>query len=256
LAIRESRGDLIIRLDAHSIPFPDYVERCVQALQDGKGSNVGGLWLIRPGQEGWIARGIAAAAGHRMGAGDARYRVGGNAREVDTVPFGAFRRALFDSIGGFDETLLTNEDYDFNARVRRNGQVIWFDPQIRSTYVARSSPSQLARQYWRYGFWKARMLARYPGTLRCRQALPPLLVLSLGALAVSALLWRPAQVILQSELALYLLALAAAGIDIGLRRREWLLVPASMLALATMHLAWGSGFLWSTVVPRRTQSDG
>jgi glycosyltransferase involved in cell wall biosynthesis len=256
LAIRASQGDFIIRLDAHSIPFPDYVERCVQAIQDGKGGNVGGLWMIRPGAQDWLAKGIAAAAGHLMGAGDASYRIGGDARSVDTVPFGAFRRSLFDEIGGFDETLLTNEDYDFNSRIRRHGDVIWFDPKIRSIYIARARLADLARQYWRYGFWKARMLLRDPGSLRWRQAVPPLFLLAIGATCISTLLWHPAIVWLQGELAIYVLALAVAGLDIGVRGRHALLVPASMLALATMHTAWGGGFIWSLAAVGRVESNG
>ena len=173
LAIKSAQGEIIGRLDAHSIPIPEYVERCVQTLEEGKGSCVGGLWTIRPGGNGWIARSIAAAAAHPLGVGDAMYRLEAKPGAVDTVPFGAFRRTLIEKIGGFDETLLTNEDYEFNTRVRRSGGVVWLNPQIRSTYVARASLADLAKQYWRYGYWKFIMLSRYPGTIRWRQALTP-----------------------------------------------------------------------------------
>ena len=98
---------------------------------------------------------------------------------MDTVPFGAFRRSLIDKIGLFDETLLTNEDYEFNTRIRQSGGRVWLDPEIVTVYYARSTLRDLARQYWRYGYWKFRMLRRYPDTLRWRQALPPLFVASL-----------------------------------------------------------------------------
>jgi hypothetical protein len=245
-----------VRLDAHSIPFPDYVSRCVQDIHDGKGGNVGGKWIIRPGGTGWIAKGIAAAAGHPLGAGDAWYRIGGTARKVDTVPFGAFPRSLFESIGGFDEKLLTNEDYEFNARLRRAGVAIWFDPEIRSTYLARASLRELSRQYWRYGFWKVRMLTRFPGSLRWRQALPPLFVASLGLLLLLSAIWRVALIGLACEIALYGLALVAAGSDMARRGREGALLPGSMLALATMHLAWGSGFIWSLARAGRSEPNG
>ncbi|HEY9153195.1 MAG TPA: glycosyltransferase family 2 protein, partial [Anaerolineales bacterium] len=184
LAVKESRGEIIVRLDAHSQPNPEYVERCVQALEDGKGANVGGVWEIRPGSKGWVAESIAVAASHPLGVGDAMYRLNPKAGAVDTVPFGAFRRGLIAQIGGFDETLLSNEDYEFNARVRQSGGVVWLDPQIRSTYFARASFGELARQYWRYGFWKWRMLKRYTNTIRWRQALPPLFVVSVIGLAI------------------------------------------------------------------------
>ena len=253
-AMTEARGDILIRLDAHSAPIPEYVERCVQDIRAGKGTNVGGVWNIRPGGTGWIARGIAAAASHPLGAGDALYRIGAPAGPVDTVPFGAFRRQVFDQVQGFDETLLTNEDYEFNVRIRRSGGVVWLDPQIVSTYISRATLPELAAQYWRYGFWKSRMLLRYPDTLRWRQALPPVFVLGLLVLAVLSLFVPAARYALLLGLCLYVAALLAAGIAEGIRERDSMLAVGCVLALATMHLAWGTGFLWSLVktlvVPR------
>ncbi len=238
-------GDILIRLDAHSIPVPEYVERCVEAIEAQKGTVVGGVWSIRPGAAGFVAEGIAEAARHPLGVGDALYRLGAKAGAVDTVPFGAFRRSLFQQMGGLDESLLTNEDYEFNTRVRRGGGVIWLDPQIRSTYVARASLPALARQYWRYGYWKLRMLQRYPGSLRWRQALPPAFVTSLVVLLLLSVFLPPARILLLVELALYLGALLAAGLIAAIRQRKPLLVPGLAAAIATMHLAWGSGFVWS-----------
>jgi glycosyltransferase involved in cell wall biosynthesis len=255
LAIREARGEILVRLDAHSAPIPEYIERCVRDLELGMGSNVGGVWVVAPRGQGWIPEGIAAAAGHPMGAGDALYRLGGEARAVDTVPFGAFRRTLIADVGEFDENLLTNEDYEFNVRIRRHGGVVWMDPEIQSTYVARPTLTALARQYWRYGYWKLRMLARYPGSLRWRQALPPLFVLSATGLALVALVWRSAAIMLAGILLIYVLVLTAAGIQIGFRHRKPSLIPGSVLAFATMHLAWGAGF-WASLVSKGLGRSG
>jgi succinoglycan biosynthesis protein ExoA len=248
LAIDSARGEIIVRLDAHSIPIPKYVERCVEDLDEGKGNCVGGVWMIRSGGNGWIARSIAIAAAHPLGVGDALYRLDANSGEVDTVPFGAFRRALIEKIGGFDEKLLTNEDYEFNTRIRRNGGVVWLDPQIRSTYISRSSLSELAKQYWRYGYWKFRMLSRYPSTLRWRQALPPLFVLSLISLSLFSFFNTRFQILLWTEISLYLLVLVIAGIALAFRRGEPLLALGLIFAIMTMHLSWGSGFIWSLVL--------
>ncbi|HPO57404.1 MAG TPA: glycosyltransferase family 2 protein, partial [Anaerolineaceae bacterium] len=136
-ALRAARGEWVVRLDAHSVPAPDYVERCVNGLRSGIGDNVGGVWDIRPGGPGWIAQSIAVAAAHPLGAGDARYRYTSQAGEVDTVPFGSYRRDLFERIGFFDETLLTNEDYELNVRLRKSGGRIYLDPAIRTVYFAR-----------------------------------------------------------------------------------------------------------------------
>jgi succinoglycan biosynthesis protein ExoA len=244
-ALEASTGKYIVRLDAHSAPQTDYVARCVAALDLGQVANVGGVWDIRPGGAGWVARAIAVAAAHPLGVGDAQYRYASQAGPVDTVPFGSFPRALVDRIGPFDETLLTNEDYEFNTRIRQQGGVVWLDPQIRSTYFARAALSGLARQYWRYGYWKARMLRRYPGSLRWRQALPPLFVLSLIGLLLTGGWIAPARWLLGGELIVYWIVVFTAGLQAAFRRRDAALALGLPLGIATMHITWGAGFLWS-----------
>ncbi len=138
-AIEAAAGEFIIRLDAHSVPYPDYVERCVSDLKAGLGDSVGGIWVIRPQDGGWQARAIAIAASHPLAVGDALYRFTAVAQEVDTLPFGAFRKNLIDMVGAFDESLQTNEDYEFNVRLRKSGGRIFLDPEIRSVYYARSN---------------------------------------------------------------------------------------------------------------------
>jgi glycosyltransferase involved in cell wall biosynthesis len=246
-AIAAAQGRFIVRLDAHSIPRPDYVARCVSALEQGLGDNVGGVWDIRPQRQDWLARSIAVAAAHPFGVGDARYRYTEQAQAVDTVPFGAYRRELVERIGPYDERLLTNEDYEFNTRIRMAGGVIWLDPSIRSIYFARPTLGELARQYGRYGYWKARMLRRYPAAIRLRQALPPAFVLSLLVFGVMAV-WIPlVRWIIVIELASYALILFLAGIQMTLKNRDISLLIGVPLAIATMHFAWGSAFLWSVL---------
>ena len=244
-AIEAACGEIIVRLDAHSIPRPDYIANCVAALQNERGSTVGGVWEIRPLGQGWQARAIAAAAAHPLAVGDAHYRYSGRAQATDTVPFGSFRRSLIDQVGFYDESLLTNEDYEFNARVRQAGGTVWLDPSIRSTYFARSSFKELARQYWRYGFWKARMLRRYPDTLRWRQALPPAFVLGLILGSILALVWRPAGWLVGGVMLFYLSILFLAGLQQAWMKRDPALLLGVPLAVLLMHLAWGSAFLWS-----------
>ena len=244
-AIEAAQGEFIIRMDGHSKPYPDYVEHCVRALEEGRGANVGGVWEIQPGAPGWVAGGIAAAAAHPLGAGDAAYRLRPEAGAVDTVPFGAYRKALVGKIGAFDESLLTNEDYEFNVRVRRSGGTIWLDPRIRSVYFARSTLGALAKQYWRYGFWKWRMLRRYPDTLRWRQGLPPLFVAGVLGLAALSIFWQPASILLTIGLLLYLLIVALAGVREAMRRRQPRLAFGFSLAVIVIHFSWGGGFLWS-----------
>lgn len=256
LAINSARGEIIIRLDAHSAPIKEYVARCVEAIETGKGASVGGVWEIQPGSQTWIAESVAVAAAHPLGVGDAMYRLNAKAGAVDTVPFGSFRRSLIEKVGFFDETLLANEDYEFNARIRRSGEVVWLDPSIRSQYYARSTIGALARQYWRYGFWKWRMLVRYPATLRWRQALPPLFVVLFIILGLLSMWFGLARFILALQISLYFLVLVLAALISSMRKQNPTLILGLPLAIATMHFSWGSGFLWSMSTSWFTKRNG
>jgi len=250
-AIQASHYEIIVRLDAHSKPNLDYVERMVTALTEGLGDNVGGVWDIRPSQKDWIARSIAAAAAHPIGVGDARYRYTDQAAYVDTVPFGGFHRQLLEQVGLFDETLLANEDYEFNTRIRKIGGKIWLDPAIRSVYYARSTLRSLAKQYWRYGYWKWHMLRRYPMTLRWRQALPPLFILALAVLIILSPFFRWFSLILAAVSGIYALPLLLAGFQLMIKHRAFPLLLGVPLAIATMHFSWGAGFLWGILHPQK-----
>jgi len=244
-ALDAAKGEFIVRLDAHSVPDVDYVERSLHILNEGRGDNVGGIWQIKPSADGWVARSIAIAASHPLAVGGVRYRVGGQPKAVDTVPFGAFRRELIDKIGPYDETLLSNEDYEFNTRIRKAGKIVWFDPGIKSTYFARNTYIELSRQYFRYGFWKFRMLKRYPGTIRWRQGLPPIFVLSLIVFGILAFTLSWARWFLLIELICYLLVILAVGLQVTKNYRDWYLLVGVPLAIISMHVSWGVGFLWS-----------
>jgi len=254
-AIEVAQGEYLVRIDAHSIPDRDYLRNCVLALDSNKGDNVGGMWIIQAGTSTWIAKAIALTASHPLAVGDARYRIGGVAQEVDTVPFGAFRRGLIQKIGLFDETLQTNEDYEFNVRIRQSGGKVWMDPSIRSIYFSRSTLKELSQQYWRYGYWKAQMLRRYPGTVRWRQVLPPLFVLSLLSLGLLSIVWNLARWLFIIIVILYTIIICIAGIQSSIKHRDISLVIGIPLAIATIHLSWGLAFLWGLVIkPGKNES--
>lgn len=244
-AIEHASGEFIVRMDGHALPAADYLERCVQDLKAGLGDNVGGVLDVRPVEDSWIGRSIALAAVHPLGVGDARYRHSKTPTEADTVAFGAFHRSLIEKIGKFDETLRVNEDYEFNTRIRSIGGKIWIDPAICAVYFSRPDLVSLGKQYFSYGFWKFRMLQRYPGTIRWRQALPPIFVFGLLMLLLLSVFWTPAWIILASVLLVYLLILAAGAAKPAMRVQRPAVMIGIPLAIATMHICWGAGFWWS-----------
>lgn len=255
LLLAAARGAVIVRMDAHAAPERSYIARCVAALDAGVGDVVGGVWRVLPGGPGPLAAAIAAAAAHPLAVGDARYRYARTAGPVDTVPFGAFSRALVERVGPYDATLEANEDYELNARVRLAGGVVWLDPAIESVYYARSTLGTLARQYARYGWWKFRMLRRHPQTLRWRQAAPPLLVLGLALLAAAAPFLGSARRALLAALGLYGGALLGTSALVAARRGRASFAPLMPLAVATMHLAWGWGFVMSAIASLAERTD-
>ena len=245
LALKAAKGFYIVRLDAHSVPKPDYIEKCVNWLELGKAENVGGIWIIKPSAASWIARSIAAAASNPIGVGNAQYRYSNKAAYVDTIPFGAYRHDLFDQIGGFNENLLSNEDYEFNERIRRAGGKVWLDPEIQCEYYARPNLSSLAKQYWRYGFWKFQMLKHFPTSIKWRQLLPPTFIIGLFGLMVASVFFYLAKYLLGIIIFLYLAVLLIASLPMVTKEKYPPYLAGIPLSIMTMHFSWGAGFLSS-----------
>lgn len=245
IGIRNSSGDIIVRMDAHSIPDPNYIKFCVEDLENKIGSNVGGRWIIIPGSKSRMGKCISLAASHPFGVGDAKYRYSSEAGYVDTVPFGAFYRHLVDEIGYFNEGLLANEDYEFNVRIRNSGKKIYFDPRIKTQYIARDTIRSLSKQYWRYGYWKFRMLRNYPGTLRWRQAIPPLFVTGIILLILMSIFLPMVWILLSIIILLYILILCIGTLSVIDIKTEIYCLFGIPIAIIVMHFSWGLGFLYS-----------
>ncbi len=255
LGINAARGSIIARMDAHAAPTAGYVRRCVEVLRQGNVGVVGMPCQVLPGADTAMAGAIAFAASHPFGIGDAKYRLGNSGpiqESVDTVAFSCFRRSLWRELGGFDETLLTNEDYEFNYRVRLTGKDVVLDRSGHCDYFARTTLRGLAAQYSRYGSWKARMVRMHPQSIKVRHLVAPLFVLSVGLLLILGLLWRPFWLLLALELFTYLLLALLFSVRSFQRHsnlQSMLLLP---IVFVTIHLAWGSSFLWGLFGGRRS----
>ena len=239
-AQRVATGEVIVRCDAHTVFPPGYLRRAVSTLQRTGAANVGGRQ--QPVGITFFGRAVAMAMTTPLGAGGARYRLGGAEGPVDTVFLGAFRRDALEAAGGVDPTFVRNQDYELNWRLRARGETVWFDPELVVTYRPRSTLRDLAWQYFNYGRWKRVVARRHPTSLLPRHLASPLLLLGLAAspvLAVAGATSAAAAVLLT-----YFLTLTLGSLTIGIRRRSFaaLLLP---LVLATMHLSWGIGFFAS-----------
>jgi glycosyltransferase involved in cell wall biosynthesis len=240
VGIRAARGDVVVRVDAHTTLAPDYVSACVRCLAHSGADNVGGL--MSPRGTTFVGRGIALAITSQFGMGDSKFHYARREQYVDTVYLGAYWRKTFDTIGLYDETLHINEDYELNYRLRKAGGKILLNPAVKSIYTPRSSLSALWRQYFQYGRWKVSMLQKHPTSLRWRQALPPLFVgVFLGSLLLG-FLWPPVRWLFALVAGCYLLANLAAS-TIAARRGGWHYLPLLPVVFAAIHFAWGLGFL-------------
>lgn len=236
-AIEVSTGDIILRCDAHSSLPPDYATTAVRLLVETGAANVGGIQKAVGTTP--LQQAIAFSMTTRAGTGDAQFHRGGPAGPTDTVYLGVFRRDALIKVGSFDETLIRNQDYELNHRLKQAGEVVYFSPELSVEYQPRSSIARLASQYFQYGQWKRHVLTLHPGSLKARQLAPPALIAGLSGAVVLILAgvswgWFP---ILAYGAAL--VAVAAAW-TVTQKSLSALLMP---LTLATMHLSWGAGFL-------------
>jgi cellulose synthase/poly-beta-1,6-N-acetylglucosamine synthase-like glycosyltransferase len=237
IGIREANGDVLVRMDAHTLYAADYVRQCVELLETSEAVSVGGVQST-VGTD-YTSSAIAVAVTTPFGIGDASFRYASRRTWVDTVYLGAWYRSTLEAAGGFNEEWVVNEDYELNYRLRKAGGRILVSPEIKSWYVVRPSLKALARRYFRYGFWKVKTLVAHPDSLRWRQLVPPLLVVALltsvGMLSAG---WRLAVVMP----VLYLFACLAAAVRTA-SGRGWKYLPLLPIAFATIHISWGTGFL-------------
>ena len=248
-ALEEARGAYLVRVDGHSEPEPSYVRLSVQANLE-LGADLAGGWVEAVGETA-VGRAVAAAFRSPFAMGYAvSWRQPEAPLEVASVPCGSYRVEALRRIGGFDEGQKANQDYEANYRLRAAGGKVFLLPDVRFRYVTRSSLRALARQFARYGFYKARTMAKHPASIRPRHLVPAAAIVGLAALLVAAAAWEPARWAAAAVVASYLLALvaASAGAARGLGR-DALLLPA---VFATMHFAWGAGnlvglFRWFSV---------
>ncbi|MEW6741494.1 MAG: glycosyltransferase [Planctomycetota bacterium] len=240
LAIARAHGSIIVRADGHARYAPDYVRRAVEALEMTGADVVGGPMV--PRGKSAFGRAVAAALTSPVAAGGSAFHFAERRGEVESVYLGVFRKEALGRFGAFDEFFTRNQDDEWFYRARSQGARVVLDPAIQSVYQPRESCRALLRQYLGYGFYKPAVLKKVPSGLRLRHLAPPALVASLVLLAVAAPLGLALRTALLVLLGAYL-AVLAAGAWCASRRDAGAAVWRVMLAIATMHLGYGLGFL-------------
>jgi len=241
VGIRAAHGGVIARVDAHSLVAPDFVHKCIECLQRSSADFVGGpLQYIA---QSFMAKTISLAVSSPFGVGNSAFRYSKKEQFVDTVAFGAYRREVFDRVGLFDENLLTNEDYDLAYRIRKTGGRILLSPTIQSFYHNRASLPGLWEQYFRYGFWKIRMLCKHPASIAPRQIVPPIFVLSLLLSLLLGIFLQGFVYLFLFIVSTYFIFSLVTSLLIA-SKKGWKYLPFLPLAFICLHVGWGAGFLW------------
>jgi len=236
--IGAARHDVVVRVDGHAEIPEDYVATAVRTLDETGADNVGGL--MKAVGRSAFERAVACAMRSRIGVGGGTFHVGGGAGPVDTVYLGAFRRSALERVGGYDERYTRTQDWHLNLRLRQTGGTVWFTPDMEATYRPRSSVRALARQYFQYGQWRRVVAREHPETMNARYLAPPVMVAGTTAATVLGLFWAPALLVPTAYVAG--VVVGGAAISGGEPARTRALTP---VVLATMHWAWGVGFLTS-----------
>jgi succinoglycan biosynthesis protein ExoA len=238
-AIRQGRGEFIVRMDAHTVYAPDYVERCVAVLEEHAASNAGGPQRSRA--EGFWQRTIHAGFHAPFASGGASFRNDNYCGPADTVPYGCWRKDFLIAIGLFDEGLVRNQDDELNLRTRLGGGIIWQDPSIVSWYSPRSTLSGLFQQYLQFGFWRVAVLRKHPKAATMRHFVPGTAALTGLLLIILSSISRAAAGVLATLGAAYFLLSAWASVR-SARREGWDLLPALPLTFAVYQSAYAVGF--------------
>ncbi|MBN8487859.1 MAG: glycosyltransferase family 2 protein [Burkholderiales bacterium] len=240
-ALSLAQGEVIVRMDVHTVYEADYVQRCLEALAETGADNVGGPWRAVALPQRSVQAAVAAAFQSRWLAGGARSRQLDYSGWVDTVYLGCWPRASFERFGGFDEQLVRNQDDEHNLRIRRGGGRIWQAAAIRSSYHPRSSVGGVFRQYLQYGYWKPFVMRKHGQAASVRQLVPgAFVVLCLSGLPA----WALGVPVTVAAAAPSAYALMVLGVSTAIAARQgWRLWPWLPGVIAAYHMAYGLGTL-------------
>ena len=237
LAISHAKYSIICRIDGHAQISPTYISHAVAIMDQTHAVNVGGV-MAAVG-ENVFENAVATAMRSPLGVGASRFHTGGKAGPADTVYLGVFEKSKLEKVGGYDERFTRAQDWELNFRLRQDGGIIWFDPDLVVTYRPRPNLRALAKQYFEYGRWRRAVTRSHKGTVNFRYLAPPVtLTLCLVSLFAGSL-FGPLYFL---PLAGYLIGNLVGAVVIGKSLIEKLILPA---VLATMHFSWGAGFLTS-----------
>ena len=244
-AIREARGEILVRVDAHTRIAAEYVREAVDLLQRSWAWGVGGSMTAVGATT--FGRAVALATSSRFGIGDSAFHYARRECEAESVYMGAYRISVLRGLGGYDGELTRNQDDELNARIRTHGGRIVLSPRLRSEYTCRGTPGSVTRQYFQYGSWKVRSLRKSPGGFRLRHAVPPLFVAGLAAGPAASIAAPELRLAFGAVLVAYAVLAALAAARILRRGKDPAAAARTLHVFPILHLAYGAG-VWHGMV--------
>jgi glycosyltransferase involved in cell wall biosynthesis len=228
LGIAKSSFEIVIRVDAHSELPIGYAALGVEILNTTGAGNVGGMMVAKGTTN--LQSAVAYGYNNRIGLGGGSFHVGGEAGVAESVYLGIYTKSVLEELSGFSETWVRGQDWELNQRIKAAGYKVWFDPRLKVGYYPRSSIKQLAKQFFKTGFWRGALTRKAPGDSALRYWIPPILV-------IASLFWFPFWI--------YFVGIAIAALwakELSLDQKQWL-----VLVLPVMHFGWGIGFWWGLI---------
>ncbi len=240
LCINRASGTFVVRMDVHTLYDDDYILECVKALESTRATCVGGPWRAEGHTP--VQRAISAAFQSPIGSGGASSRVTDYSGYVDTVYLGAWLRSDLLRLGGFDESLVRNQDDELCLRIHRHGGRVWQSSSIHSVYSPRSSLLALFRQYIQYGYWRIPVIIKHHLPASPRH-LVPFLCLALTVIMVLAAPFRPVLLLfLVVVYSVYLFVLIVATASARKSLGSIVCSALTVSAVSIMHFGYAFGF--------------
>lgn len=244
IGVQNSSAPYIVRLDAHALYKPYYIEGCMKGLEgDSKRGNVGGQWDIQPQNDSLWATTNAILNYSKFGIGGASYRVGAQAGNVDTVPFGSFPRTMIEKIGGMRDDLPRGEDNEFNSRIKKAGYDIYFDPAIECVYYARPTLKASCKQMYANGESIGHLFYVDRESIGLRHLVPLLFVAGIICGVLLSFVWLPFFFALLAGLCLYFTCDLLASV-MAAKEHGWKYLLPLFIMFFCVHISYG----WGTIV--------
>ena len=252
--ILAAKNDIIIRIDARSQMHPDYVEKCVNTLQQTGADNVGGMQQpILHAHHPLTQQAIGLGMSHPFGVGNAAFRLGKKSGHVDTVYLGCFWRKLFAKIGLFYPAAIISEDSEMNYRINRYGGKVYLNHQIVVPYHTRQTLAQLSHLYFSYGCARAKFCQVWKTLTSVRQCIPPACLLLLCTLVISTIFSTSAGRLLLASILVYLTTNLIMSYHATYKKLA--LFPIMLFVFPIIHFSWATGFLYALFTPEKTVSS-